>query len=104
MGLEASTDTVSSRGPGELASYHLSRSYPADYWDDAVCATVDTELFFPERAGKGQPHIQQIKEICTGCPLRVQCLEFALRENQQYGVWGGMTYRERLQLKKLLNG
>ena len=102
VALEESSN--SGRGPGDLAAYHLSRSYPADYWDEAVCATVDTDIFFPERAGKDQPHISQVKAICMECPIRAKCLEFALRENQQHGVWGGMTYRERLQMKKLLNG
>jgi WhiB family redox-sensing transcriptional regulator len=84
--------------------YHLSRYYPPDYWDEASCASVDMELFFPERSSKDQPHISQVKMICMSCPIRTKCLQFALDENEQFGVWGGMTYRERLQLRKLLNG
>lgn len=90
--------------PSDLKMYHLSRWYPPDYWDEAVCATVDMDLFFPERAGKDQPKSQQVKAICASCPIRAKCLQFALDENEQFGIWGGLSYRERLQLKKLMNG
>ena len=88
----------------EIAAYHLSRSYPADYWDEASCTSVDREIFFPEKAQKNQVHISQVKAICVACPIRTRCLQFALDEQQQYGIWGGLSYKERRELQKVLNG
>lgn len=86
--------------------YHLSRYYSPDYWEEAVCNSVDVNIFFPERGSgsRGQPHHSQVKAICMECPIRVKCLQFAIDENQIHGIWGGMSYRERVQWKKLING
>ena len=65
--------------------------------DLARCAEVDPELFFIEKGGSTAP----AKRICQSCEVRAECLEFAL-ENEYvagYGVWGGMSERERRRLK-----
>lgn len=58
----------------------------------ALCAETDPELFFPEKGGSPR----RAKEICAGCPVRQECLEYALK-NGETGVWGGTTewHRER---------
>lgn len=61
---------------------------------DAVCAQTDPELFFPEKGYT--PHAA--KKICMGCVARLDCLDYALRTYQRYGVWGGTTERERRKL------
>jgi WhiB family redox-sensing transcriptional regulator len=60
-----------------------------------TCKTVDPELFFPEKGGS----VTEAKRICTGCPVRAECLDFALRNNERFGVWGGLSERERLRLR-----
>ena len=62
--------------------------------EDALCAQVDPELFFPE---KGQPS-RDAKKICATCDVREQCLQWAMAANQRHGVWGGLTARERSSL------
>lgn len=68
---------------------------------DAVCAQVDPELWFPPKSGTSQP----AKRICNGfkgspaCPVRDECLTFALRHDERFGVWGGMSERERNRVK-----
>ncbi|MFE4834474.1 WhiB family transcriptional regulator [Arthrobacter sp. NPDC056691] len=62
--------------------------------EDALCAQVDPELFFPE---KGQPS-RDAKKICSTCDVREQCLQWAMTANQRHGVWGGLTARERSRL------
>ena len=40
-------------------------------------------------------HEEEAKKICAGCPVKQECLEYALANREQYGVWGGMTFAER---------
>jgi WhiB family transcriptional regulator, redox-sensing transcriptional regulator len=63
----------------------------------AVCSQTDPEMWFPEK-GNGNTAIKA-KEICQGCPVREQCLEYALANNEQFGVWGGMSFNERQKHK-----
>jgi WhiB family redox-sensing transcriptional regulator len=58
------------------------------------CAQVDPELFFPEKGGNSR----EAKRICAACPVREECLEDALGRSEQFGVWGGLTERERRML------
>lgn len=62
---------------------------------DALCAQVGGEAWFPER---GQP-TRPAKRVCQACPVRSQCLEYALATHQHYGVWGGLSYGERLAVR-----
>jgi WhiB family transcriptional regulator, redox-sensing transcriptional regulator len=58
---------------------------------------ADPELFFPVSAsGPSLDQVTQAKAICAGCPVRRQCLAFALDTRQDHGVWGGMSEEERL--------
>jgi WhiB family transcriptional regulator, redox-sensing transcriptional regulator len=61
----------------------------------AACRSADPELFFPlSGSGKALEQIAEAKVICAGCPVRRQCLEFALR-TRPHGIWGGLTEVER---------
>ncbi|MGH3099279.1 MAG: WhiB family transcriptional regulator [Streptosporangiales bacterium] len=62
----------------------------------ALCAEVDPELFFPE---KGQSP-KWAKWVCHRCPHKAACLEFALDNDERFGVWGGTTARERRRLAR----
>jgi WhiB family transcriptional regulator, redox-sensing transcriptional regulator len=59
--------------------------------DDALCAQIDPEAWFP---GKGEP-ARDAKRVCRSCPVRAECLEWALEHGEMFGVWGGLTERER---------
>jgi WhiB family transcriptional regulator, redox-sensing transcriptional regulator len=66
-------------------------------WDDeAACQSTDPDLFFPT----GELSVQTAKRICRGCPVRTQCLEFALDARLEHGVWGGLTENERRSLRR----
>lgn len=68
----------------------------ATWMSEALCAQIDAEPFFPESGGT--PHLG--KKLCaTGCPVKDQCLEWALATDQRYGVWGGLSESERRALK-----
>jgi WhiB family transcriptional regulator, redox-sensing transcriptional regulator len=62
----------------------------------AACRSADPELFFPvSDSGPSLTQAAEAKAICAGCPVRRQCLSFALRTRQVHGIWGGLTERER---------
>jgi len=62
----------------------------------AACRSVDPELFFPVSAtGKSLEQATEAKRICAGCRVQRECLSFALRTRQAYGIWGGTTEEER---------
>jgi len=62
----------------------------------AACQFAEPDLFFPiSSSGASGPQVAQAKAICAGCPVRRQCLAFALRTHQVHGVWGGLTEQER---------
>lgn len=63
---------------------------------DAVCAQTDPEAFFPEKGGS----TRDAKRICAGCDVKQQCLEYALANDERFGIWGGLSERERRKLKK----
>lgn len=80
----------------------VRQHYGADWWDYAACAGMDPELWFP---GSGSPEIEQrrlklAKVICGRCPVREECLVFAARTGQRFGVWGGLTPKERLYSRR----
>lgn len=69
---------------------------PDDDWvGQAVCAQTDPEIFHPVKGNSARP----AKRICAGCPVRAECLEYALRHHDT-GVWGGFSDRERGKLKR----
>jgi WhiB family transcriptional regulator, redox-sensing transcriptional regulator len=61
---------------------------------DAVCAQTDPDAFFPERGES----TALAKATCVGCPVRAECLAWALDQHEVHGVWGGLSPRERRAL------
>ncbi len=64
--------------------------------EQALCAQTDPEAFFPEKGGS----TREAKRVCTTCDVRVDCLEYALDKDERFGIWGGLSERERRRLKK----
>jgi WhiB family redox-sensing transcriptional regulator len=64
--------------------------------DQANCLGVDPDLFFPERGAS----TREAKEVCRGCVVREECLEYALSNGEKFGIWGGMSERERRRLRR----
>ncbi|MCT9007145.1 WhiB family transcriptional regulator [Streptomyces rhizosphaerihabitans] len=73
-----------------------------DNWrDSAACRTVDPDLFFPiGSTGPALLQIQEAKAVCAGCPVRDECLRWALDTGQSVGVWGGTSEAERRALAR----
>ena len=64
--------------------------------DQANCLGVDPDLFFPERGAS----TREAKEVCRGCEVRQQCLDYALANGEKFGIWGGLSERERRRLRR----
>ena len=62
----------------------------------ANCMGVDPDLFFPERGGS----TREAKEVCRGCVVREDCLEYALANGEKFGICGGMSERERRRVRR----
>ena len=67
-----------------------------EWQERALCAQTDPEAFFPEKGGS----TREAKRICAGCEVRSECLEYALEHDERFGIWGGLSERERRRLKK----
>ena len=63
---------------------------------DSLCAQTDPEAFFPEKGGS----TRDAKKICSSCEVRAHCLEYALENDERFGIWGGLSERERRKLRK----
>ncbi len=69
---------------------------PLAWQTDSLCAQTDPEAFFPEKGGS----TRDAKKICASCEVRNQCLEYALKNDERFGIWGGLSERERRKLRK----
>jgi WhiB family redox-sensing transcriptional regulator len=79
------TDAIEDECEGELS------------WQErSLCAQTDPEAFFPEKGGS----TREAKKVCVGCDVRAECLEYALAHDERFGIWGGLSERERRKLKK----
>jgi len=78
-------------------------SYPQhDGWvARGACRHSDPELFFPVAArGPALRQLAKAKQVCGCCPVRVQCLDYALQSGQRFGVWGGASEEERRLMRR----
>lgn len=76
----------------DTESINLERGWQ----DQANCLGVDPDLFFPERGAS----TREAKEVCKGCIVRGECLEYALANGEKFGIWGGLSERERRRLRR----
>jgi WhiB family transcriptional regulator, redox-sensing transcriptional regulator len=68
-----------------------------DWMLEARCLDADPEAFFPEKGGS----TREAKRICAACPVRDECLQYALDNDERFGIWGGLSERERRRAKRV---
>ena len=84
-------------GQGIAGLLGIGAKADAQSWQEqALCAETDPEAFFPEKGGS----TREAKKICTGCEVKAQCLEYALSNDERFGIWGGLSERERRRLRR----
>ncbi|GGZ38588.1 WhiB family transcriptional regulator [Streptomyces poonensis] len=64
--------------------------------EQALCAQTGADFFFPEPGSS----VREAKRICGMCEMRSACLEYALANDERFGVWGGLSEKERLRLRR----
>ena len=69
---------------------------PLPWQVEALCAQTDPEAFFPEKGGS----TREAKRVCGRCDVRGECLSYALAHDERFGIWGGLSERERRRLKR----
>ena len=61
-----------------------------------LCVQTDPEAFFPEKGGS----VRESKKICVSCEVKAECLTYAVDNDERFGVWGGLSERERRTLRR----
>ena len=89
------------RPPGEypaglLRALALVADRTGDWRERALCAETDPDAFFPEKGGSTRP----AKKVCAACQVRAECLQDALDRGERFGIWGGLSERERRRLHR----
>ncbi len=74
----------------------LTNGYDLKWQNGASCTGANANLFFPQRGAS----TREAKSICRECSVRPECLEFAISTGEKFGIWGGMSERERRRVRK----
>jgi WhiB family transcriptional regulator, redox-sensing transcriptional regulator len=85
---------------GAIAELTTKLAFDADdraWMLQAKCLDADPEAFFPEKGGS----TREAKRICAACPVREECLEYSLTNEERFGIWGGLSERERRRVRRL---
>ncbi len=80
----------------QVSTSATSQVQDPDWQSKANCLGVDPDLFFPERGAS----TKEAKGVCKGCVVRDDCLEYALANGEKFGIWGGMSERERRRIRR----
>lgn len=67
------------------------------WMEQSRCLDADPDAFFPEKGGS----TREAKRICSACDVREECLAYALENEERFGIWGGLSERERRRLKRV---
>jgi WhiB family redox-sensing transcriptional regulator len=74
---------------------------------DAPCAETDPDAFFADEPKEGimsyrptYEHENEAKKVCAECPYRMACLQYALKQPELHGIWGGTTERDRVNIRR----
>jgi WhiB family redox-sensing transcriptional regulator len=77
-----------------LTSAH-GTSTGGEHWAErGACRSFDPELFFPDGRGNGSQYLAYVeaRQVCSGCPVRRECLRAATKRREPWGVWGGELF------------
>lgn len=96
MDYKASNSAPRTRSGRSMSLDDLFGAAEQEWQEQALCAQTNPEAFFPEKGGS----TREAKRICQACAVRDECLEYALLNDERFGIWGGLSERERRRLKR----
>ena len=96
MDYKASNSAPRTRSGRSMSLDDLFGAAEQEWQEQALCAQTDPEAFFPEKGGS----TREAKRICQACAVRDECLEYALLNDERFGIWGVLSERERRRLKR----
>ena len=73
---------------------------PTPWMADGLCAQTDPEIFFPPDEPGRRHSAEPARRICRNCPVQAECLDFALNQENLYGIWGATTPNQRTRLRR----
>ncbi|MGA4838568.1 WhiB family transcriptional regulator [Streptomyces sp. G45] len=77
--------------------FDTTMTEPELAWQEqALCAQTGPDFFFPEPGSS----VREAKRICRLCEMRSACLTYALDNDERFGVWGGLSEKERQNLRR----
>jgi WhiB family transcriptional regulator, redox-sensing transcriptional regulator len=80
---------------GRFSGHHHDQD-PLAWQESALCAQTGPDFFFPAPGSS----TREAKKLCGACPEQAACLAYALENDERFGVWGGLSERERLRLRR----
>jgi WhiB family redox-sensing transcriptional regulator len=89
------TEAIAVPAPG-IFGFAEDEAEELGWQERALCAQTDPEAFFPEKGGS----TREAKRVCGSCEVRSECLGYALEHDERFGIWGGLSERERRRLKR----
>jgi WhiB family redox-sensing transcriptional regulator len=93
----APTDDLAALGVFRITDDPTEGQPPELAWQDrALCSQTEPEAFFPDKGGS----TRAAKRTCMSCVVRAECLNYALAKDERFGIWGGLSERERRRLKR----
>ena len=93
------TEAIATSVPG-IFGFLAEDGEDLGWQERALCAQTDPEAFFPEKGGS----TREAKRVCGSCEVRAECLGYALENDERFGIWGGLSERERRRLKRAVAG
>ncbi|MEV6249681.1 WhiB family transcriptional regulator [Streptomyces sp. NPDC051742] len=94
--MQRDADVLTAPAPGLVPRLAAELAPDLSWREDALCAQAGPEFFFPAPGSS----TREAKQLCGACEGRVACLEYALRHDERFGVWGGLSEKERVRLKR----
>lgn len=92
--------SVNGAGQGTAWSESSVITAPEPWVEDALCAQVGGDAWFPDKSGAHASDLRDAKAMCARCPVVEECLAYALRNKEQYGLWGGKSPNQRSRMLK----
>lgn len=96
--IRRNSDFITVITPGSGTNYAVAALaiVPQAWTADALCAQTDPDEFFPEKGGS----TRHAKAICARCPVQAECVDYALDNDERFGIWGGLSERERRRINR----